>query len=132
MAVVSREVAQEEIERWLEYKKVNERKREAYTESIATLVDAVCDGSISVDEKYNLVQSLKFPVGEEATVSKLEYRPRLRVSTVHQHLQGVKTTDADGRILAYMAALTGKPKAIVSAMDTEDYSVGQAIAIFFL
>lgn len=133
MAVVSREVAQHEIDGWLEYKKVPERKRESFKDSVDALVDAVSDGCLSVDgDTHVITQTLKFPVGSEVHVDKLDWKPRLSVSNVHTHLQGVKATDADGRVLAYMAALTGKPKEVIRSLDTEDYSIGQAIAIFFL
>ena len=130
--VVAREVAAQEIEKWLDYKKINDRKREQYKDSIDALIDAVSDGVLTVDEDHNLVQSLKFPIGNEVTTSKLEYKPRLKVASVHSALQGVKTADADGRICAYIAALTSQPKGVITALDTEDYSIGQAIAIFFL
>jgi len=132
MAAVAKDVAAKEIERWLDAKKVNERKREAYADSIETLTDAVSDGVLTVDGEHNLVQLLKFPTEGEVPVTSLKYKPRLKVATIHLHLQGVKTSDADGRILAYIAALTGTPKEIVRSLDTEDYSIGQAIAIFFL
>jgi len=132
MAAVARDVAAQEIENWLDHKKVNERKREAYRDSIDTLVDAVSDGVLTVDAEHNLVQSLKFPTEGEVPVNALRFKPRLKMSTIHLHLQGVKTADADGRILAYIAALTGTPKEVVRSLDTEDYSIGQAIAIFFL
>ncbi len=54
------------------------------------------------------------------------------MSTIHSHLQGVKPSDADGRVGAYIAALTSTPKAVINCLDTEDYGIAQSIAIFFL
>ena len=47
-------------------------------------------------------------------------------------LEGVKTSDLDNRIVAFVSALTLQPKAIIESLDTEDYDVCQGIAIFFL
>lgn len=132
MAGINRELAQQEIESWLDFKKINEKKREAQKEQIETLIDAVADGSLTLSPDKKLIQVLKFPTEGEMPVTKMEYAPRLKVSTIHEKLQGVKSTDADGRICAYIAALTNNPKNVVKAMDTEDYGVAQAVAIFFL
>ncbi len=136
MPKISREQATNEVNDWLNYKKINERKREAYVESIETLIDGIESGSLSINEEKTFIQVLNFPIGTDGTdtlaVKTLEFKPRLKLSTVHLHLQGVKSTDADGRLIAYVAALTSKPKDLIKAMDTEDFSIGQAIAIFFL
>lgn len=136
MSKISREQATNEINSWLDYKKVGEKKREAYADSIEALVSAVENGSLSLTPEKVLVQELSFPIGEDGkdtmAVKTLEFKPRLKISTVHNHLQGVKSTDADGRVHAYVAALTSKPKDLIRAMDTEDFSTSQAIAIFFL
>lgn len=132
MAAIDKVTATGEVNKWLDFKKINDRKRESFKENIETLVDAVMDGSLVIDDKCNLVQTLKFPTEGEAPVTKLEFKPRLKVETVQLHLQGVKASDGDARITAYIAALTSKPKKIIQALDTEDYSIGQAIAVFFL
>jgi hypothetical protein len=77
-----------------------------------------------------LVQILKFPISDE--IDKLVFKPRIKVNTIQVHLQGVKSSDADGRVTAYIAALTSKPKEVIKSMDTEDYSIGKSIAYFFL
>lgn len=135
MEIVTREIAVAEVTKWLDAKKVNDKKREAFKDSIETIADAICDGSLSLGEGNVLIHKLKFPV--ETTDGKvafdsLEYKPRLKMETIHTHLQNVKSNDADGRVCAYIAALASKPKDLIKKLDTEDYSIGQAIAIFFL
>lgn len=136
MGVVSLDIATADINSWLEYKKASERKIEAYKENIDSLIDAICEGQIIVnnnpDGSVNLTHILKFPVGKDIQITKFDYSPRLAVGTVQKHLQGVKSTDADGRLMAYVAALTNQPKSIIALLDTEDYSIAQAIALFFL
>lgn len=136
MEKVSRDVAIEEINKWLNAKKISDKKREFNKENIETLVDSIVEGSLSLKEEDNvLVQNLKFPIESsdgKPAYTQLEYKPRIKMETVHLHLQNVKGSDADGRVCAYIAALTGKPKDLIKKLDTEDYSVGTSIAIFFL
>lgn len=133
MDKVSRDVATQEIESWLDYKKVNSRKRESYQEQIDTLIDGVCDGALTLNpDTHALTHHLKFPLEAEVTTTSLDYAPRIKMKAVHQNMQGTKAGDADGRVCAYIATLTGKPKDVIKAMDTEDYSIAQAVAIFFL
>lgn len=128
---VSKEIALNEVNNWLDFKKVSEKKREGYKENIETLADFISDGVLSLQENV-FTQQLNFAVGDGGTITKLEYKPRLNMKVVNEQLQGVKATDADGRIVAYIAALTGQPKNIVKLLDTEDYAVAQAIALFFV
>lgn len=132
MEKITKETAIKEVDSWLDYKKVNEKKRETYRDHIETLVDAVCDGSVIIREDSVIVHELKFPIEGELPINKLEYKPRVKVQTVHLHMQGVKQNDADGRVCAYVAAISSKPKEVIKALDTEDYSISQAVAIFFM
>jgi len=84
------------------------------------------------DESHVYTQKLLFPIGEEKKFDELTFKPRLDIETIQNALQGVKSTDADGRILAYISALTGFSKSVIKKMDSEDYGVAQSIAIFFL
>jgi DNA primase len=126
--LVSREVAVGEINKWLEFKKVSDNKRETYKDYIETLVDAVESGNLMLKEDYSLLQKMK----HSDAIGDLEFKPRLKVSTVQNHLQNVKSGDADGRLTAYIAALTSKNKGLIKDMDTDDFGISQSIAVFFL
>jgi hypothetical protein len=131
--VVSIEVAQAEIEKWLDCKKVNSKKRESNESTIESLVSAVQVGKLRFDDESNkLIQTLEFPIGNNGEIKELEYQSRIGIGQIHRHLNGVKSDDADGRLAAYVSALTNKTKGLIAGLDTEDYSVGQSIAIFFL
>jgi hypothetical protein len=47
-------------------------------------------------------------------------------------MQGVKASDGDGRVCAYVAALSSQPKEVIKHLDTEDYAIATAVAVFFL
>ena len=130
---VSAEVAKLEIEKWLDHKKVSERKRESNKESIELLQDAIADGCLALNEvDFTLTQFLKVPIVSEKNTEKLIYAPRITVGKVYNHLQGLKPTDADGRLHAYAAALTSNPKELIKNLDLADYDIVTAIVVFFL
>jgi hypothetical protein len=132
MEVVVKEVAKAEVEKWLDYKKVGGTKRENFKDSIDTLAGFISDGSLTLKEDKTFEQALKFPIGSGGSITKLEYKPRIAMSVVNEKLKGVAATDADGRLLAYTAALTGQPKNIIKELDTEDNAVAQAVVVFFV
>jgi len=131
---ITKELAQEEIERWLDYKKVGEKKRETFVEAIATMTDAVASGNLILEDDYSFTYHLKFPLESDKVVSvtTLKFKPRLKVNMITPYLQGVKNSDGDGRIIAYTCALTTSAKGIIQSLDTEDHSLATSIAAFFM
>ena len=132
MQKVSPEIAKEEVLRWLDFKKVSQSKRDSLADNIKSLEEAIVEGYLVLNESTEFVQSLKFPIGTESLTTDLTYKARLKESTVATHLTGVKIGDFDGRVYAYVAALTGKPRDLIKSLDTEDYSIGKNIAFFFI
>ena len=128
--VVSRDVAMIEVEKWLDNKKLSDKKRETNKDSIDALIEGIEDGILSIDESdFSIKMNLDFPVGDLKT---LTFKARLSVGELHKYLNGVKSTDGDGRILAYVCALTGQNSGLIKMMFLEDYSVASNIAYFFL
>ncbi len=129
---VSREVAEADVQRWLEAKRIRQTKRESLKEYIESLVLEVMDGFITIDENCNLTQKLRFPIGLHENVKELNFETRLKVLDVNPFLQKVAQGDNDGRVLAYILAATKQPLGFIQALDTEDLGVSQSIAVFFL
>jgi hypothetical protein len=132
MQKVSPEIAKEEIEKWLDYKKVSQSKRDSFAENLKALEEAIIEGSLVLNENFEFVQDLKFPIGEEVRTTQLVFKPRLKESTLAVHTTGLKIDDFYGRLYATVAALTGKPRDLIKSLDTEDYSIGKNIAFFFI
>lgn len=132
MDKVNIEIATADVERWLNHKKISDKKRASYKANIESLVDAVVAGQMTINEECVITHNLSFEFGEETKIKSLNYKPRVSIGQVQQYLKDVKSDDADGRIVGYISALTGQPREIVKKLDTEDYSVAQSIAIFFL
>jgi hypothetical protein len=129
---IARDIAVQEIEKWLTYKKISDKKRDVRADNIEALIDAVSDGYLILNEDMSFTHKLKFPIEGEKPFSELNYQPRLKMSSVHNHLQGVKASDGDGRVCAYICALTKTHSAFIKLLDTEDYSIAESIAIFFI
>lgn len=129
---VERSLAEQEITDWLDKKKVSSSVRESNKDSIDLLVDCICDGEMVKGDKDLLEYTLKHQFGEEEKVTKLTFKPRLNDKMLKPYLNGVKANDAEGRLLAYISALTGVQRAILENMDSVDKKVAMAVVIFFL
>lgn len=131
---ITREMAEAEVNGWLDHKKVSAKKRDDQKDSVKALVDAIEEGHLIMNPETKVItHKLKFPLTSgDRPIESLDYKPRLDIKTVHKAMEGVKASDADGRILAYVAALSSKPKAVIEKFDSEDYSICQSVAIFFL
>lgn len=136
MSKIPLKTAQAEVDKWLDFKKVKTQKRENNKEQIELIVDAVCDGTLVLDEKTLVfTHKLLFPLGNsdnEGTIKELTYKPRLMVRDINAKMKGVKANDPDGRIVSYVSALTDQPSGIIASLDTEDNSLAQQIVSFFL
>lgn len=133
MGLVNKEVANSEVCKWLDFKKVSEKKRESKKEYIETIVDAISEGDLELkSDGMILIQKLKFPGDKQGAVTVLEYQPRIKVNEIQSQMIGVKATDPQSLLSAYVSALTKQPKAAIVAMDTEDWEIAQAIASFFI
>ncbi len=130
---VSKEQAQQEVDSWLDFKKISEKKRETYQDQIDTLVSAISDGYLVLGDNKVFTQTLRFPVEGDLGFETLDYKPRVSAGAVQANLQRVKLTDSQGMMMAYACALTDKPSALMKKMDqAEDWSLLQAIVIFFM
>lgn len=130
---ISRELATQEIEKWLDRKKVYDSTREAYQDSIDLLIEAVMNGDLKLNHETNeLTHKLLFPDVFGGGVTEFVYKGRLNDEGLTPHLQGVSPKDADGRLLAHVAALTAQPKGILKKIDSADKKIMMSIAVFFL
>lgn len=132
---ISEEVAIKEVNKWLDYKKVDDLKREENKDNIKELVHAICMGYLSLDKDFNFVQKLKFPIeadDKSIVASEFKYKPRLRMAEIDSKTANIKATNPFALIGAYISALTDTNSGIIKQMESSDYSVARGIAIFFL
>lgn len=132
MNKVARELAETEVTKWLDTKKVFESVRETYKESVDLLIEAMQNGVLVYNESDNsFTHELLHPLNNEQPVTELKYKGRLNDNDVRPYLKGVAAGDGDARLVSTIAALTGKAKGIISALDTSDRKITNAIATFF-
>lgn len=135
MKKVDLEVAKKDFEKWLDFKKIRERKREDNADFGEKIIDGIVSGDIIVKDDCKLNVKLRFPLLDEnkkPVHEVLIFKPRIQVWELNKKLKGVKADDGDGRIAAYIAALTEINKGLVEKMDTEDSSLCQSIVMYFL
>lgn len=140
MAKIAYDVAEKEVNAWLDSKKVGESKRVAKRENIETLINAMCDGDLILKlseptKELSFIQTLKTPLkGEKGAVgiSELKYKNRMSTAQLQACMKSVKLNDGLGIIIAIIGVLTGELNPSLQELDTEDFSIAQAIASFFL
>lgn len=130
---ITEELAIKEVEKWLDYKRVSDKKREESESQIETMVSAIMEGDLVVSESGNkLTHNLRFPIGNNEEIKTLSYKARLSVKDRNRSLKGIKPTDTPEYILGHISALSDQNKALISEMDTEDHNIAQSIALFFM
>lgn len=133
--IIVEETAIQDFERWLDYKKVKNKKRADNKEQEEVIVDAIMDGSLIVEKDCYIEFKLDFPLENEKnepTFESFKFKPRIKVFELNSKLKGVKSSDVDGRIVAYIAAVTGQNAGIIKKLDTQDYNICQAVIMYFL
>lgn len=129
MNKVSREVAEKDVERWLDFKRVKELKREKNKEAIESIIECIMDGTLVIDDECVITHNLLFPLGNDENIKELKYAPRLTVGRISEYTKNAKTNDE--RVRGYISALSGVSNGLLSNMETEDYSVVGNVVIFF-
>lgn len=128
---VNRETAVEELNKWLDAKRITGNKRKSNEEIEEELIDAIEDGWLVLNDDFTFTQRLKFPIQGTTEINELKHAFRVKVGELNAKLRGVKTDDIVGRVLTYVSVLTDQPKGIIGALDTADYSVASSIATYF-
>lgn len=131
--VISEDQARLEIEGWLEFRKVSENQRKANEDSEQTLIEAIMDGSLLVETNNSLTYSLAWPLDDGAGVKSLTFKPRMTTGDKMNAVKGVAAKDGDGRLVAYIAALTDQPQGVIKKLEAgRDSNVAMAIVSYFL
>lgn len=125
--------ANDEVKSWLDFKKVSDVKRLMMNDNIKRLIYAFADGRLVMDADTKVItQTLKFPIGKDASVKELKFRPRIPIIEAQTRLAEVKEEDGIGRVLAYVGAATGEMSSVVGLMDAEDYHLSADLVVFFM
>jgi hypothetical protein len=131
---ITPEIAEVEITKWLDKKKVYQSVREANKANIKILVEALTRGDlVHLPETNGFKHRLLHPIESEKKTTELEYAGRLNDITLSKYMKGVDSDDGDERLIAILSALTGgTPKGLIRALDSLDKKIAMAIAVFFI
>lgn len=131
--LLAREIAEKEVNAWLEYKRVPDAYIKGSQLYINGIIIAVQEGSMIIDkETKEITHKLKWPIGTgDFAINELKYKPRLGVSVIQANIAGIPVSDLTGRTLGIIAALCGKPRTEIAPMDSEDYRAASDVAAFF-
>ena len=128
-SVMTLELAQEEVNKWIEYKKLDEDEIEEKEAQIKTLVTAMKNGRLVLDKDFNLIQTLKFPL---AKITELKYAARIDVDSVAMKVGLIDSSNLVLLMTAYASASCGVTTGVIGKLDTADNKIAQAIGTFFL
>ncbi len=142
-AVMSQEVAEQELERWFDFRRVKERIRNNPDEGVGydvtrqALIDGFMYGQLEfIQESGILKQKLFWPVENEdgeVVLKELLWKPRIREKDLANPMKNVKQSDTNGRMKAYISAYTGENKGVLGMMDlADDYGLATSINTYFL
>lgn len=143
-AVMTVSLAEKELEKWFDYRKVKERLRNNPDESLGYDVtrQALIDGFVFGHLVFNpengiLTQKLEWPIekgdSKEVVVKELNWKPRIKERDLTEPMKGIKATDSSGRMKAYISAYTGVDRNQLGSLDlASDYSLAQMINTYFL
>lgn len=130
---VAHEVAERDILKWLDTKKVFTGVREKHKDTIEFLTEAIEDGALVYNEEDNsFTHNLLFPTSGEKPLTELKYKSRINDNMLRPYLKGVANDDGDGRVTATICALTEQPRGIINALDSLDKKICMSIVIFFI
>lgn len=133
MEKVSIDVAISDVVRWMDHKRVPEKRRNALQAAQDTLVDAITDGSLILEDDFKWRHILVFPLEGEVGVTELKYKSRLTDLDTEPYKKIVKGLDFDSQMKQTKLALTGQPLGVISKLDSStDKQIADAIALFFV
>ena len=128
MPVLNRELAEKEVNKWLDSKKVRATVRRENKDNIEAIIDGFEDGLLVLNKETNAIkQTLIFPTG---AIKEIIIQPRLKVSERIERLKNAGN-DADSRVVAVLAALSGNIAEALKGMDADDLAVSRNITAFF-
>ena len=134
MSKISKEVAQQEFNKWAEAKKISDTKRESNKDCEEEILNAIMEGHLTLTEENEWKYKLKFHLGkgEMNIVNELTFKLRLTINELNSVSKGLKPSDVEGKLIAYLSAITGESIGLLKTLDTVDYSTVSCIVAYFL
>lgn len=129
--VLTLEQAIKEVDSWLDFKRIRAKKREEHKDAIENLIECFEEGIMTLNEDTKeITVNLLFPV--EGAFDKLVFKPRISGDQLAPYARNVKSSDGRAVINSKIACATGQNISLIYKLDTEDQSIVDSIAFFFI
>lgn len=130
---IAKDIAEKEVNDWLTRIDFSEGQRKDFEANINIMVNAVQNGTVSIDPKTNdVTQKLKRPFGKEEKITQLKFKTDISVSEINQYKKGIDHDSDNRNTIAYICASTGNLASIIEQMNARDFNVSTAIVLFFV
>lgn len=128
---ITKEIATEEVNGWLDYKRVRPSKRQEKEDHVQGMIECVEDGIFVINEDFTITFNVLWPE-EIGNIKTLTFKPRISDREIDNYYKRLDKKSTTSFILARKAALTGINTTILMNMDTEDSTIADHITAFFL
>lgn len=133
MGKVSREAAEAEVLKWLDFKKVKQRVRDDMGDAIEALTCAIEDGDLILREDFFFELSLANPIDSgDSPIKNLVFKPRLRQFEIEDAMKGLDMKNGIQMMKGIASALTDQPRAVLGKTYENDWGLIQNISVFFI
>lgn len=134
MEVVSKVVAKQDLDNWLDFHEINEDQKKELAPNINIIIAAIQSGHVIIDPSTNvLTQKLKHPFGKEKTYNELSFKSTgLPIGEVENNKSAISKDSDNRNTLAHLAVATGTAIEVLMKLSTKDFNTAAAIVIFFI
>lgn len=129
--VVSPEMADQEFERWLEYRMVSDVEKEEHATLISLAIESISKGYLIINEDNTITHKLREPFENESPIYEFIYKNRLNDFDKQRSMKGVNSKDQNESFNALISELCDQPKGVIKKLHTADKRIASAIAVFF-
>lgn len=128
--LVTKEVAESEVNKWLDFKRVKNYKREDLKKVIKVLQELVSEGDLIVNSDGTLTYNLAF---ENAGVKSVTIQPRINMIEFNERIARIAPVEQNDMEITsvILSIITGEMNAVFKTLDTVDYEILKAISLFF-
>jgi len=123
------ETASQEIENWLNSKKIPQKRQQKQAVSVEALTDLIQEGTLIVNEDFTLTLKLNFP--ENIKMNELVFKHRISEFELAPNRKLVNSNDPQSGLVATAATLTNQLPTLIQKLDSIDLENVNHIAVFF-
>lgn len=128
--ILSKDFAEQELNRWLEIRDISATKREELEDSNKDLIEAIQKKLITIDDNGGLIQKLKDPLD---SIDSIEYESRLSVRQVRLALKRAEQNDDLGKMINIAASFSSvKNTKMWDEFSFRDLDLASKIVSYFL